>query len=45
MPEFPGGEHRIWGVTAVILHETLRVIAPGIYTFEMKYFVKKVELQ
>lgn len=42
MPEFPGGEHRIWGLTAVILHETLRVVAPGMYTFTMKYFLKKV---
>lgn len=28
MPVFLGGEHRIWGMTAYILHQTLTVLAP-----------------
>ena len=31
IPVFLGGEHKIWGLTAVILHQTLNLLAPGLY--------------
>ena len=42
MPEFPGGEYRIWGLTAAILHEALIALAPGMYKFRMAYYTKKL---
>ncbi|KAF6039855.1 NUDT8 [Bugula neritina] len=30
-PVFLGGEHKIWGLTAIMLHQTLNLIAPGMY--------------
>ncbi|XP_013404095.1 uncharacterized protein LOC106169237 [Lingula anatina] len=35
LPAFTGGAHRIWGLTAVVLHQTLRAIAPGIYNYRI----------
>ncbi|XP_067946587.1 mitochondrial coenzyme A diphosphatase NUDT8-like [Watersipora subatra] len=31
-PIFLGGNYKIWGLTAIILHQTLNLIAPGLYT-------------
>ncbi|KAH3755206.1 mitochondrial coenzyme A diphosphatase NUDT8-like [Dreissena polymorpha] len=39
MPVFFGSsaKHRVWGLTAVILHQVLSTIAPGIYNFKVKH--------
>ncbi|ESO91370.1 hypothetical protein LOTGIDRAFT_97278, partial [Lottia gigantea] len=31
MPVYLGGEHRIWGLTAIATHQALTLIAPGLY--------------
>ncbi|CAH1775148.1 unnamed protein product, partial [Owenia fusiformis] len=36
LPEYLGGPHRIWGLTAIVLHQTLSLIAPGIYSNSFK---------
>ena len=41
MPEFPDEQYRIWGLTAVILHEALIALAPGMYTYRMAYYIKQ----
>lgn len=35
VPVYLGGEFRIWGLTAIMLHQALTVIAPGLYTFQL----------
>ncbi|XP_061197237.1 mitochondrial coenzyme A diphosphatase NUDT8-like isoform X2 [Saccostrea echinata] len=37
LPVFLGGEHRIWGLTAVVLHMFLPVLAPGLYKFKLRH--------
>lgn len=37
MPVFLGENHRIWGLTAVILHQVLQLVAPGLYTFRLQH--------
>lgn len=37
LPVFLGGEHKIWGLTAVILHQTLNLIAPGMYKNRIRH--------
>ena len=32
LPVFTGGERRIWGLSAIILHQIFTILAPGIYT-------------
>lgn len=36
-PVFLGGEHKIWGLTAVILHQTLNLLAPGVYKNKLRH--------
>ncbi|XP_067658472.1 mitochondrial coenzyme A diphosphatase NUDT8-like isoform X1 [Haliotis asinina] len=37
LPVFLGGEHRIWGLTAMILHMALTTIAPGLYRNKIRH--------
>ncbi|XP_052760127.1 mitochondrial coenzyme A diphosphatase NUDT8-like [Mya arenaria] len=39
LPVYLGGKpgHRIWGLTAVIVHQVLTIIAPGLYTFKLRH--------
>ena len=37
LPIFLGGEHKIWGLTAVMLHQTLNLIAPGMYKNKLRH--------
>lgn len=37
LPVFLGGELRIWGMTAVLLHQLLTVLAPGMYNFKLRH--------
>ena len=37
MPVFLGGEHKIWGLTAIILHQTLSLLAPGMYRNRVRH--------
>ncbi|XP_050413159.2 mitochondrial coenzyme A diphosphatase NUDT8 [Patella vulgata] len=37
MPVFIGGEYRIWGLTAIFLHQALIVLAPGLYTNKVRH--------
>ncbi|XP_048729331.1 mitochondrial coenzyme A diphosphatase NUDT8-like isoform X2 [Ostrea edulis] len=37
LPVYLGGGHRIWGLTAVILHMFLPVLAPGLYKFKLRH--------
>ncbi|XP_046551183.1 mitochondrial coenzyme A diphosphatase NUDT8-like isoform X1 [Haliotis rubra] len=37
LPVFLGGEHRIWGLTAMILHMALTIIAPGLYRHKLRH--------
>ncbi|KAK3582784.1 hypothetical protein CHS0354_035721 [Potamilus streckersoni] len=37
LPVFLGGEHRIWGLTAIFVHQLLTLTAPGLYTFKLRY--------
>ena len=36
LPVFTGAERRIWGLTAIILHQCLTALAPGLYTHSFK---------
>ncbi|XP_034338320.1 mitochondrial coenzyme A diphosphatase NUDT8 [Magallana gigas] len=35
LPVYLGGEHRIWGLTAITLHMLLPILAPGLYKFNL----------
>lgn len=35
LPVYLGGEHRIWGLTAIILHMLLPILAPGLYKYKL----------
>lgn len=35
VPVYLGADFRIWGLTAIMLHQTLAAIAPGLYTFRL----------
>ncbi|XP_070207859.1 uncharacterized protein [Littorina saxatilis] len=37
LPVFLAGPHRIWGLTAVILHQTMTLIAPVLYTHRIRH--------
>ncbi|XP_033763565.1 nucleoside diphosphate-linked moiety X motif 8-like isoform X2 [Pecten maximus] len=37
LPVFLGGESRIWGMTAILLHQMLTVLAPGMYNFKLRH--------
>ncbi|CAG5132792.1 unnamed protein product [Candidula unifasciata] len=37
LPVYLGGSHRIWGLTAVIVHQLLNIIAPGLYSFRLRH--------
>lgn len=37
LPVYTGAAHRIWGLTAVIVHQVLNIIAPGLYNFKIKH--------
>ncbi|KAL4221676.1 nudix (nucleoside diphosphate linked moiety X)-type motif 8 [Mactra antiquata] len=37
LPVFLGGEYKIWGLTAVVLHQTLINLIPELYKFKLKY--------
>jgi len=37
MPAYQAGEFRIWGLTAIILHQVLGAIAPGLYKFRLRH--------
>ncbi|KAL5013547.1 hypothetical protein ScPMuIL_007817 [Solemya velum] len=37
LPVYLGGEFRIWGLTAIIVHQALAVIAPGIYAYKLRH--------
>ncbi|KAK7482532.1 hypothetical protein BaRGS_00026243 [Batillaria attramentaria] len=37
LPVFLAGPYRIWGLTAVILHQILMILAPGLYTFKLRH--------
>lgn len=37
LPVYLAGSHRIWGLTAVIVHQLLTIIAPGLYTFRVRH--------
>lgn len=37
LPVFLGEEHRIWGLTAIIIHQVLGLIAPELYKFKLKH--------
>lgn len=48
LPVYLGGVHKIWGLSSIILHQTLKLIAPGLYTYELKHIppinsIKKVK--
>lgn len=38
MPVFIGQKHKIWGMTAIMLHQILTIIAPGLYKFKISPF-------
>ncbi|XP_064611885.1 mitochondrial coenzyme A diphosphatase NUDT8-like [Liolophura sinensis] len=35
LPVYLGGPHRIWGLSAVFLHQVLTILAPGLYKFKI----------
>ena len=37
LPVFTGGEYPIWGFTAIVLHQVLTVLAPGLYSNKLKH--------
>jgi hypothetical protein len=37
LPVYLGGPYRIWGLSAVIMHQTLHLIAPGLYTYKINH--------
>ncbi|XP_059139523.1 mitochondrial coenzyme A diphosphatase NUDT8-like [Physella acuta] len=37
LPVYTGATHRIWGLTAVIVHQALSIIAPGLYTYKVRH--------
>ena len=37
LPVYDTPSHRIWGLSAIILHQVLTVLAPGLYTFKVKH--------
>lgn len=37
LPVYLGGEHRIWGLTAIILHMLLSILAPGLYKYKLSH--------
>ncbi|XP_053379328.1 mitochondrial coenzyme A diphosphatase NUDT8-like isoform X2 [Mercenaria mercenaria] len=37
LPVFLGEEHRIWGLTAIFIHQVLNLIAPGLYNFKLNH--------
>ena len=37
LPVYPNTPHRIWGLTAVIVHQALTIIAPTLYTHRVKH--------
>ncbi|CAL1531039.1 unnamed protein product [Lymnaea stagnalis] len=36
LPVYTGAAHRIWGLTAIIVHQTLSILAPGLYAHKVK---------
>ncbi|XP_046990073.1 mitochondrial coenzyme A diphosphatase NUDT8 [Schistocerca americana] len=38
LPVFSGGEHKIWGMTAIITHTVLKSLIPDLYKNEVKLF-------
>lgn len=39
LPVYLGGKHRIWGLTGIFVHQTLTLLAPGLYTFKIQHVV------
>ncbi|KAL3862496.1 hypothetical protein ACJMK2_008456 [Sinanodonta woodiana] len=37
LPVYLGGEYRIWGLTAVFVHQFLTLTVPDIYTFKLRH--------
>ena len=37
LPVYLGAPYRIWGLTAIVLHQTLTLIAPGLYTHKIRH--------
>ncbi|XP_021339332.1 nucleoside diphosphate-linked moiety X motif 8-like isoform X2 [Mizuhopecten yessoensis] len=37
LPVFLGGELRIWGMTAILLHQALTILAPGMYNYKLRH--------
>ncbi|XP_076472414.1 mitochondrial coenzyme A diphosphatase NUDT8-like [Babylonia areolata] len=37
LPVYLGTPHRIWGLTAIILHQVLTLLAPGLYTYTIRH--------
>ncbi|XP_048241133.1 mitochondrial coenzyme A diphosphatase NUDT8-like isoform X1 [Haliotis rufescens] len=37
LPVFLGGEHRIWGLTSMVLFQALTIIAPGLYRHKLRH--------
>ncbi|XP_060062932.1 mitochondrial coenzyme A diphosphatase NUDT8-like [Ylistrum balloti] len=37
LPVFLGGEFRIWGMTAILLHQALTILAPGMYNYKLRH--------
>ncbi|KAK2148725.1 hypothetical protein LSH36_486g04057 [Paralvinella palmiformis] len=42
LPVFVGGQYRVWGLTAIILHLSLLNLAPGLYTFNKVSMTKRL---
>lgn len=48
LPVYSGAAHRIWGLTAVIIHQTLSLLAPELYKVKVSnktYYVRKKGVQ
>lgn len=37
LPVYLGGKYRIWGLSALMLHQCMTVLAPGLYKFKLRH--------